>query len=448
MRRSARPRRHLDDDVARRAVPGATEYIYWDDSVRGFGLRVRPNGTQSYIFRFAKPGLPRKPRIFKQVSLGERARQQAEIAGEFDGVQRKGMITFPPGTTADEARGYAEELAAYLRRGGDPEIEWRRRQALVAASIAPIQQTYREYVEQHLSKRSPAHRRNVERTFERKILPNFAGKSVSEIRRSDIERLIERSFPSGQSIHAALSSFLAWCVAQRILDANPARGVSGSNSDGDDRPARSPRLLSIPELALIWRGCDRIPPHWGVAVRLAIASAQRWSDVIGSRWDDVDLAGENWVVRHEDEKRGIWEKKRLPISALLREVFLNAPGDGRGYLFDSPIKPGAPLQGTAYAVRMLRDVTQFHDWALRDIRYSAAQHMRGLGIAPHVIEAVLRHRAGLKRLQSQFYSEYEAESREALERWGDELRRTLASLPANHRHGQRILGSNEGEVVL
>lgn len=33
-----------------RAEPAQTEYFIWDDSLKGFGLRVSPNGRKSYVF--------------------------------------------------------------------------------------------------------------------------------------------------------------------------------------------------------------------------------------------------------------------------------------------------------------------------------------------------------------------------------------------------------------
>jgi integrase len=63
------------------------------------------------------------------------------------------------------------------------------------------------------------------------------------------------------------------------------------------------------------------------------------------------------------------------------------------------------------------------DWNIHDLRRSAATHMAELGVAPHIVEAILNHQSGHKRGVAGIYNRasYAAEVRSALARWADAL---------------------------
>jgi integrase len=56
-------------------------------------------------------------------------------------------------------------------------------------------------------------------------------------------------------------------------------------------------------------------------------------------------------------------------------------------------------------------------WQIHDLRRTAASTMAGLGVAPHVVEAVLNHKSGTIRGVAAVYNRYAyaAEKRHALE---------------------------------
>jgi integrase len=62
-------------------------------------------------------------------------------------------------------------------------------------------------------------------------------------------------------------------------------------------------------------------------------------------------------------------------------------------------------------------------WQPHDLRRSFATHAAEIGIAPHIIEAVLNHVSGFRRGVHGVYNRasYEREKRIALDRWADWL---------------------------
>ena len=62
-------------------------------------------------------------------------------------------------------------------------------------------------------------------------------------------------------------------------------------------------------------------------------------------------------------------------------------------------------------------------WRLHDLRRTCATGMAGLGVAPHIIEAVLNHVSGAKAGVAGTYNReaYQEEKRAALERWASHV---------------------------
>jgi integrase len=74
-------------------------------------------------------------------------------------------------------------------------------------------------------------------------------------------------------------------------------------------------------------------------------------------------------------------------------------------------------------------------WRLHDLRRTAATGMADIGIAPHIIEAVLNHVSGARAGVAGIYNraQYADEKRVALERWA--------------AHVQGVVSGKAGKVV-
>ena len=79
-------------------------------------------------------------------------------------------------------------------------------------------------------------------------------------------------------------------------------------------------------------------------------------------------------------------------------------------------------------------VTPPERWTIHDLRRTAASGMAGLGIAPHVVEAVLNHKSGTIKGVAAVYNRYSysAEKRAALEAWARALDAIVTGKPAGN----------------
>ena len=173
---------------------------------------------------------------------------------------------------------------------------------------------------------------------------------------------------------------------ERVLDAAKAQGLrSGEN------PARWRGHLNqlLPKRQRLARGHHAamsygdVPVFIGdlqsreataaLALEFTILTAARRGEVLGARWDEIDLERAVWTVPAHRMKGGC--EHRVPLSARalkIIEALRQADGaEGREFVFAG--KPGKPLSGTALGMVLRRmkidDVTvhgfrsAFRDWA-------------------------------------------------------------------------------------
>ena len=78
------------------------------------------------------------------------------------------------------------------------------------------------------------------------------------------------------------------------------------------------------------------------------------------------------------------------------------------------------------------DAEAIPHWTFHDLRRSAASGMAGIGIAPHVVEAVLGHRSGTIKGVAAVYNRYSyaTEQRQALDAWARRLSKIIEGRPA------------------
>lgn len=140
-KRTARIRLTICADSAAALKPTSRSYIAWDDRLTGFGVRVLPTGTKSYILNYRPGG-------------GRGAPNRRLVLGRCEN------------TTADEARRMAEDALARIAAGTDPAAERAHARALravptlgealeayLAAGHAPTARkaaVYRKAVHSHL----------------------------------------------------------------------------------------------------------------------------------------------------------------------------------------------------------------------------------------------------------------------------------------------------------
>ncbi|MEQ9069890.1 MAG: tyrosine-type recombinase/integrase, partial [Gimesia chilikensis] len=139
---------------------------------------------------------------------------------------------------------------------------------------------------------------------------------------------------------------------------------------------------------------------------------------------EINLESESWILPASRTKNGLahvvplvgeaFEIVRNRLSVCDREpdaaLFAHVAG--------KPIEPNAIAQAVRKKLQIFDE-----PWTPHDARRSAATGMAGIGIFPHIIEAVLNHISGFRGGVAGVYNrnQYEPEKRAALLRWTAEI---------------------------
>ena len=400
--------------ITKTSVDGAfasnREAFLWDDKLKGFGLKVTPAGTKSFIYQYRLGGREAKTRRWTIGGLGN---------------------PWTPTTARDEA----ERLAQLVGQGIDPVAADRERRRL-AVDLAfdrystKFQETCGD----------DGWGKLVERTLRLHVAPVLADKALPTITRSDVSEVIEqipaRQIALRRNTFAVLRRLFRWAVGRGDLERSPCEGMETPVA----ARARD-RVLSDAELLRVWTAAGDSGKLFGPIVRLLIATGQRRSEVSVLSWVELDQATAMWTlpgIRAKNDEENI-----IPLNALAVTVLDGIAGGKkwpkRGLVF-------ATSGGKAFAMhfkgkaRLDRAVAaDGHDemphWRLHDLRRTLATGMQRLGVRFEVTEAILNHVSGSRSGVAGVYQRHNwrDEKRTALDAWSSKLQSLIdgAEQPSN-----------------
>jgi integrase len=367
---------------------GKPDVIYWDDDLRGFGLRIR-GGRRSFVAQYRVDHAQRRKSWDAQV---------VDVA---------------------TARKDAKRILAEVELGRDPQaeqIEARSRARLTLGTVAD------EYIEtkQRTLRRSSYQATRRYLTHHWKPLRSIP---IHKVERRDVAAQLgkiskEHGPVAASRARATLSAFYAWAIREGVADQNP---VTGTNEPAAGIRARD-RVLDESEIRAIWNACRDSP--YGRIVRLLFLTGARREEIGGLRWSEIDMETGKLTIPGSRTKNHHDLVLTLPelAVAILRET----PRREGDLVFGNRAAFCAWSYSTAIlARRIAEEAGSIAPWRLHDIRRTVATYMADrIGILPHIVEAVLNHRSGHKAGIAGIYNRasYEREVKSALAIWADHLR--------------------------
>lgn len=355
-------KRLTDAIVSRLPAPKQGKRITLDSEVVGFGARVTANDARSYILRYTTRA----------------GRERTYTIGDAS-VWR-----------CTAARDKARELRRDVEDGGDPlgVIEDERAAPTMTDLIERFQA-------EHLPRKRPATRDDYERTLRLHIGPHFGQHTkVADVRFEDIDSLHRKITATGSPYQAnrtiALLSKM-FSMAQRwyMRDTNPCKGIE-RNTEYNRR-----RYLSGDELVRLTKALRKHPDQQVAnAIRMLLLTGARRGEVLGMRWDDVNLGTGIWSKPPSSTKQK--EHHQVPLSApalqLLSEI------DRRQRRAAKRPKFVFPSHGTSGHLveikkswRQLTKAAGIDGLRLHDLRHSYASQLVSGGASLPLIGALLGH---------------------------------------------------------
>lgn len=281
----------------------AREYVLWEESLPGFGLRVWPSGRRAYIVQY-------------RVGGGRSARIRKATLGRY------GVLS------PDQARIQAREWLALAAQGRDPAAE--RTAKVNAPSVAELCDRYlNDHARKHKKPRSV---KEDERNIANHVLPLLGHRKTAEVATSDIDRVLatvkagRRPKTGNQAplrggpfianrVRALLSKMFSLAERWEIRpdSSNPVRYAVKYRENKRERFLTSDELRRLGD-ALHSVGEAGEASHEALAcIRFLVLTGCRVSEALSLRWEDIDF--EHALAHLIDSKTGA-KPIRLPSPAI------------------------------------------------------------------------------------------------------------------------------------
>ena len=369
--------RLTDSVVAALKVPrNKSEIIAFDDSLPGFGVRVRSGGSRRFIYQYKLNGTNRRV-TFKEANV-KRARAAAQI------------------------------LAAKVTLGTDPALE---KEAAHDAAGDTFRRCLDRYFARPQGKRRERTLQEIRRHLERNLAPlhRLHIKAIDRRRVADelVRLTLENGAVQSNRTRSSLSAFLNWCIGEGYIDVNVA-----AQTNKHEEVARN-RVLSDAELRKVWHALPEQGDYRDL-IRLLILTGQRLREIANLSWSEIDL--DNATIALPPSRTKNHREHVVPLSAPALEILKGRARNERELVFGTG---GHGFSGFSKAKRELDEKTKLKaPWVVHDIRRSVATGLAKF-VQPHIVECVLGHVGGFKAGIASVYNlhAYEEEKRHALTLW-------------------------------
>lgn len=317
-------------------------------------LKVRPGGSRQWVMMFAS---------IEDTPEGKR-RKQTELSLGPAGEARLSLA---------DARAKAAIIRAQRFAGLDPKAERRK-----AAAVPTFGQMADAYIKSHASAfKSLKHTMQWQTTLGNAYCSKIRSRPVKEI---DTEAVISVLKPIWSKVPETASRLrgriervmAAAIVARHHPGPNPAtwRGHLDALLPKRQKLTRGHHAAlpydAMPAFIAALRARESLA---ALALEITILTACRTSEVLGARWDEIDLDKAIWIIPKERMKAGV--AHRVPVSPRVVAILQALPRIGP-YVFPGQ-KSGRSLSGMAMEMQLRRmdrnDVTvhgfrsTFRDWA-------------------------------------------------------------------------------------
>ena len=335
--------------------------MLWDETLKGFGVRVTPAGAKSYIINYHVGG-----HRYRRATLARCAEMSLREARERAG----------------------RELAAI--RDGEADPLDRRREAREAPTVAGLVSQFFEVEAPARIERGRLKAGTVEGyryQADKHIVPAIGNRRVAEVTRADIERLVGGlPGPTRNGVLALASRLftLAEAWELRTPGTNPCRHVERAREEARDR------TLSETELAALARALtDAAPrsPANVAAIRFAAVTGLRIGEVLAVRWEHVDSEAGRLLLPETKTGR---RQHDLPTPALA--VLAELPRVGEWTFSNNCGRSPATYKRVRETFARVAKAAGLADVRLHDLRRTVMTQAALAGVGPHVLRDLLGHR--------------------------------------------------------
>ena len=392
-------------DISKRSVdalqPRAKEYFAWDNTIKGFGVRVEaprekhPKGRRTYVFAYRNAyRKTRKPKIGDVGSL-----------------------------TPTQARDIARDWAHKVSKGIDPQAE--REEKRRAKTMREFEDIYfDQYANDRKRPRSIASDRTL---FRLHIIPRLGSLAMEEITSTHVQDLHHsmKATPGAANRTIALLSKvfnLAEKWKFRAEHTNPCIHIEKYPENNLENFLNEQEFTRLGEVLTKMEYTQETLPSITAAIRLLIFTGARLSEILNLEWKQVDFEEQCLRLTASNTKEKKAKTIHLPPAAL--EVLNNIERN-----VDSPWvlqgrKAGQPLVNLRKPWHRIRKVADLKEGTrLHDLRHSFASIGLSRGMSLPMIGKLLGH--SHPATTARYLHLADDPAKEAAERIGNQLSTAL-----------------------
>ena len=322
----------------------------------GLFLRIRPNGTKTWVIEYELKGARRKFTAGLYVSDG------APTGGNCEDWLRYGRLSLT------QARAIAGEWKAARRAGHDPVAEWEAKQAkeqtaeaarLAAVAAEADQPTVADAIEQFMAKHmagkksAPAIKYRLDR-----LAAIIGSQKIRDVSKQVALEAIEQ-IAEGQTEGRTAKQMAGEVLTQakrlwRFAEARDWVSVSCleklTRRDVDAKPVKRTVTLRLDELADVWKALSdparcKADPVSVAALKMLILTGQREREVTDAAWSEFDLDKGFWKIPAERTKKQRAHLVHLAPEAVAILESLQPITGGKPHVFASPLMNDQAVYG-------------------------------------------------------------------------------------------------------
>lgn len=346
------PKSHALTDAGLKSLPlpESGTATYWDTTLKGFGVRVSPKGTRTFI---ALVGSGQRHKIGRYPLIG-----------------------------LSEARSEAKKVLA---------------QKTLGTFEKPHTITWETAVERYLAACADKNRPRTVADYTKHLARfPFKGRRLATIKKRDVAAELEKIDAKSMRAHVLTSvkAFFSWCAGQGYVDQTPLTGLRSSQQ----RLSKPRRALSQEELKPLLSTALQYPYPFGHIIALLALTGQRRNEIASLKWEHI--THDTITIPASIAKNHL--EHTFPYGALVRQVLGSIPADAKQsqYVFPARFetmrgKPTTIFNAWSKSKAAFdKELKGVEPYKLHDLRRTFATTLQGLGVPLEVREKLLNHISG------------------------------------------------------
>lgn len=345
--------RLTDRSVKGLVAPERGNKVYYDDRIKGLGLRVTAAGKRAFVLNY-----------------------------RIKGRERRMTIGGYPEWTVLAARERAEEMRRDIDSGNDP-LE-KREATLKAPTMIDL---FERYLKDHLPSKSTSSQIGDMAMWDKKILPTLGRKKLEDVTFTDcdaLHRKLSKTAPvQANRLVSLLRKSFNLAIRWGWIEKNPAIGIQYNPEN------KRERYLSRAELNRLLTAFDQHPERTSYnLIRFLLLTGCRRGEAFNATWDQFNTDLTVWTKPAATTKQR--RLHRVPVSSSVTDLLQRRKlADRSEYVFAS--KFGKPMTDVKKAWVSLCKSAGLENIRLHDLRHTFASLLVSQGQSLPVIGAMLGH---------------------------------------------------------